>query len=150
MVTWYIWIGIYVLGLVALYCLRKWLHLKRMNYTKERYVVLEEYLSRYQTAMLRYDDKIYRSDKAYPVLTSSIIQFFDAPHHGPLTARSSFKKFEHDRDYLQSLVPDDIGINPIKTIRFRKRYFATQWLEQAIWVLIAILTAGMRVIWTAR
>jgi hypothetical protein len=150
MVVWFIPIIIYFLLVVSIYCVWKWLHTKRMTYFGDVDRRLENYLFLFQKAIVTYDWSIYRSDKAYPVLTGPIIWWFNEKNHTLETIDSYLPTLKKERKYLQALVKEDIGINPLDWYRIKKRARATQSLENMLRYLLALATLWIWVIWSLR
>lgn len=150
MVIWLIPVIIYFLLLLSIYCIWKWLHTKRMKYFREVDSRLENYLFLFQKAIVTHDDSIYRSDKAYPVLTWPIIWWFGEKTHTLETINLYLPQLKKEREYLQSLIKQDIGSNPLDWYRIKKRARATQSLENTLRYLLALTTLWLWVVWSLR
>lgn len=141
---------IYFFVLLWVYCLWKWLHIKRMIYYKEVNASLESYFMKFQEIVIHFDDSIYRSDKAYPVLTAPMKELLESDNHSLESFRQYIWKLSSERNYLEELVWESIWENPLKLCRIKKRALAVYWIEEVLWYVFAILTLGFWVIRSKR
>jgi hypothetical protein len=75
-----------------------------MLYHKEVDTVLEEYFVRFQEVIVKYDETIYRSDKAYPVLTAPMKKRLVSTSHSFESFRNFDSTFRDEWKYLEQLV----------------------------------------------
>lgn len=75
-----------------------------MNYFKEIDTMLEKYFAVFQQTIIQFDDQIYRSDKAYPVLTAPMKLRLSSSTHSLESFGQYVSKLSQEWEYLQELV----------------------------------------------
>lgn len=141
---------IYIFVLIGVYCVRKWLHMKRLKYYREVDILLWKYFCDFQKIINTYDSVLYRSDKAYPVLTNPMKQWLLNHSHSIESFRHFKTKLNDEWVYLEELVWESIGKSPLLTYRLKKRTRALNGIEELLWFILAFLTFGIRVVWSKR
>ena len=84
-----------------MYCLWKIVHGQTMKAKKSADEYFDNFFSLFQEAIVRYDDEMYRSDKAYPVLTKPLTDRMNEPIHSLKVMNKYRNVLNQERKTLQ-------------------------------------------------